>query len=348
MRLRLTIRAGESLVGYLERYAAARRIPPWFMLRDLGLLDDGRLAPGFGLALAPERQARLTAGSGLTSEEVERALLSRFVPLLPSSEVTDLSAQTARQALRARWLLVDDSGFCPGCFAETGTWDLRWRLPWSFACLRHGTVLVGTCPSCRSSIGRARATGSHFASRRMPIRSRVCGSGGSCVQPLAGITALPLPADGEILRAQMFLEDALRDGTVSLTRHRVEPATLLSELRAMVALLTGVLAAEDTVGLPAASQPVIDRFLFERDRRTTHMRPDAALQHRLAWAYARPPLQPELSAATVPLALRVAVADREEAAALLAPFAARVSAQSRVTAERLPKLLKFEPRLAET
>lgn len=38
---------------------------------------------------------------------------------------------------------------CPGCLDESaGRWQISWRLPWSFACTRHGTLLLDRCPEC--------------------------------------------------------------------------------------------------------------------------------------------------------------------------------------------------------
>ena len=43
----------------------------------------------------------------------------------------------------------DGSHYCPKCLtARDGRWMLSWRLPWSFACTAHGTVLLDDCPAC--------------------------------------------------------------------------------------------------------------------------------------------------------------------------------------------------------
>jgi hypothetical protein len=41
------------------------------------------------------------------------------------------------------------SRLCPECLADTGgRWQIAWRLNWTFACVKHGRLLVDKCPQC--------------------------------------------------------------------------------------------------------------------------------------------------------------------------------------------------------
>lgn len=41
------------------------------------------------------------------------------------------------------------SNACPQCLASTdGVWRLKWKLPWTFACVDHGAYLVHECAVC--------------------------------------------------------------------------------------------------------------------------------------------------------------------------------------------------------
>jgi hypothetical protein len=50
---------------------------------------------------------------------------------------------------RYSYVSTNRSRYCPKCLRETGgRWQLQWRLPWVFACMRHSCLLSDTCPQC--------------------------------------------------------------------------------------------------------------------------------------------------------------------------------------------------------
>lgn len=52
------------------------------------------------------------------------------------------------------------SHVCPGCLHEDGHWQLRWKIPWSFACTRHQALLLSHCEGCSRRTQSGRQDGS--------------------------------------------------------------------------------------------------------------------------------------------------------------------------------------------
>lgn len=65
---------------------------------------------------------------------------------------------------RRAWTPTDTSPLCPSCLAETPIWPLAWRMPWVFMCVRHNSMLVEACPTCRTPL--------HVPSTRLPHTSK--------------------------------------------------------------------------------------------------------------------------------------------------------------------------------
>jgi hypothetical protein len=80
--LRLAPVDGESLPGYIARYAHTFQIQPGDVVSALGL-DAGAGTTGaaarYGLSLSAEQLQGAAFTSGITSEALERMLLSRYV-----------------------------------------------------------------------------------------------------------------------------------------------------------------------------------------------------------------------------------------------------------------------------
>ncbi|WP_371618956.1 TniQ family protein [Streptomyces sp. NBC_00454] len=103
-----------------------------------------------------------------------------------------------------------DTRFCPTCLEEDhGRWQLTWRLPWSFACTRHGLLLLDRCPGCRYSpvVNRPNHT--------RPARPGTClygvGTGRAvrCGYELTRAPAVALPGGGAVLAAQREVDRVL-------------------------------------------------------------------------------------------------------------------------------------------
>lgn len=155
--------------------------------------------------------------------------------------------------------------FCPQCLSDNGNrWMLSWRLAWSFACTRHHTLLLDACPAC----GRR-----HVRSRTQPADSPYLGDLGlallehsphggppACTYPLSEANAVPLDADGPVLRAQRHVNIAI----AALLAARRTPADLAAPqqiLDDLHAAARAALAALRTPATPPQSITAITRDL---------------------------------------------------------------------------------------
>ena len=148
--LRLVAVDGESLAGYISRYAHTFAMQPGDVVRCLGLCegtvntkDTGRYA----LPLSPGQIERAAHASGLERPVIERMLLSRFAGRAFSCEDPSRLGETPGTAFQ-REVRILRSRYCPGCLCEHGTWMAVWQLAWSVACVRHQTLLIARCEGC--------------------------------------------------------------------------------------------------------------------------------------------------------------------------------------------------------
>jgi RNA polymerase subunit RPABC4/transcription elongation factor Spt4 len=90
------------------------------------------------------------------------------------------------------------SRFCPECLDDaSGRWLLSWRLPWTFACTRHKSLLHDRCPRC--------GTTQRINKRSEVPRLGVCigeSWAAGCAFPLTQSPSIKLLTGGHVLRAQ--------------------------------------------------------------------------------------------------------------------------------------------------
>jgi Bacterial low temperature requirement A protein (LtrA)/TniQ len=115
----------------------AAHLPPRFILEAVGLLERGRLARGFGLAVSDTRAERLALVTGLTPSQVRGSLVASFAGSAFRVSSEELDEASARTVLRREWVHLSHSLLCPACLAEEGAWQLHWRLPWSYRLALH-------------------------------------------------------------------------------------------------------------------------------------------------------------------------------------------------------------------
>jgi hypothetical protein len=148
--LRLAPIDGESLPGYLARYAHTFQFPPGDVVRALGL-DQGAgtiaAAGRYGVSLTDEQLLRASFATGIATEMLQRMLLSRYADrVFPRSA---LAAPVAlASAAQGHEVLIWSSRFCPSCLESDGGWRVAWQLGWSFLCSRHQVLLARRCPTC--------------------------------------------------------------------------------------------------------------------------------------------------------------------------------------------------------
>jgi hypothetical protein len=248
--LRLAPIAGESLPGYVARYAHTFRFPPGEVIHALGL-DGGaggiEGAGRYGVSLSPERLAHAAFATRIAPEVLEGMLLSRYAGR--AFELSALQAPAAlARAAQAHEVLIWSSRFCPRCLRQDGAWRVRWQLAWSVACPTHRVLLHRVCPRCGlvPAIGkrwsRDRFGGDPPDPRRCPQRIE----GKLCRARLTAVRTSSVPR--EVLDAQRWIDELL-DG-------RAEPTLAGAELPSPVYLrdLLTLCNLLELHGPPAAGQ----------------------------------------------------------------------------------------------
>jgi len=237
--LRLSPIEGESLPGYVVRYAHTFELPPGEVVRALGLGDTIGEAGRYGARLCAQQLERAATATGIDGDRLQAMVLARFAGrAFPQTSISAPNAvPTEPRAHELKWR----SRFCPQCLREHGAWLLRWQLNWSVACTRHELLLAHRCRSC----GAIPRIGAHA---RWPRDHAGELSDPTCCwhrRPQRELCRAPLTrqkpataADIALLPAQRRI-DALLDGhlTPTFAGETLEPAAYLRDLRALSVLL---------------------------------------------------------------------------------------------------------------
>jgi len=129
---------GEAIDSWIEAYARRLRTCSRGLLDSLGLPGSPR---HMVMVLTDIERDVLAAATGLDPDLLDAMTLHRF----------DGIAVTINRRRRIAehppaWRRHTGSRYCPTCLREdNGRWQLQWRLPWTFACLRHHQLLADTC-----------------------------------------------------------------------------------------------------------------------------------------------------------------------------------------------------------
>lgn len=352
---------GEAFASYVDRVAALYRVPLSTALHRTGVTDDDSfraLPVGYGVALAPDRLEAFAHATRLTPERVTGMLLAGYQggPLDLSGLDTAAPRSVRAVALR-EWGYFVGSHACPSCLADDGAWRVRWKLPWSFACVRHRRLLIDTCPECgrRAGIGRRDGMSAPAFPGRVPQPGRcrnavptgLAGAGRAglpCDHDLGSAVAHRPAANDPALAAQTMV-DALLDAGGT--------AQLFAGLRAICALLLHHGGPEH---VDAAAEPAVDAFANHVAGR------DAVREERGAMigagvdgrrgprtrSWTAVPQPAVLMAAVAPAALRVLEPDDPHVVAeRLAPLldTAAATARGLAVVTRIPHDFGFTPPL---
>jgi hypothetical protein len=241
--LRLSPVEGESLTGYIVRYAHTFQFEPGDVIRALGL-DRGTgsvpAAGRFGVSLSADQLQHAAFATGIRTEVLEGMLLARFAGL-----AFDRSAGAYPIPLvsagRGHEVLIWCSRFCPACLREDGGWRLRWQLGWSAVCVSHQVLLMRRCPTCEGvpKVGpRRRWQQDHRGVLSDPSRCSRRHRRALCRTNLAAAEAVSVAGDPRLLAAQQRI-DALLDGHLQPMLAGVElaPPIYLRDLLALCNLL---------------------------------------------------------------------------------------------------------------
>jgi hypothetical protein len=238
LALRLSPIDGESLPGWIARYAHAFGLEPGDVAAALGLGGERRFD---GLRLSTAQAEGAAAASGIAPEAIRGMTPERYAGRA-------FSSGGAGGGLLPRPVLAQEvspfsSRACPACLREQGAWLLRWQLGWSLLCTHHRLLLISSCPACGGRLGpsrRARWASDEHGELRDPLACRNPVGGRLCRFPVAEAKAIDLVADPELVEAQRRL-DAVLVGATSPRFAGVEmvaPAWL-GDLHALALLLRG-------------------------------------------------------------------------------------------------------------
>ena len=241
--LRLSPVNGESLPGYIARYAHTFQIQPGDVIRALGLdRGDGSVAAAgrFGVSLSAEQVKHAALAIGISIEVLERMLLARYCDLAFDRTAGAYPIPMA-SAGHGHGVLIWCSRFCPACLRDDGAWRLRWQLGWSVVCTGHQVLLRPRCPTCDRvpRIGpREMWQQDHVGLLSDPSRCSCRHRGALCRANLAAADTVSVAGDTRLLAAQRRIDELL-DGRLRPRLAGVElpPPTYLRDLLALCNLL---------------------------------------------------------------------------------------------------------------
>ncbi|MGW1616113.1 TniQ family protein [Streptomyces sp. NPDC002285] len=201
---------GEALDSWIEAYARRLAVTGGEFTRFLGLSGTD---PRFMVRrLTNAERDALARRTGLTPEALAAMTLDRFdgvtVAIDPDNRTMGRPPAWRHYGSRSR--------FCPVCLADShGRWPLSWRLPWSFACVRHELLLCDYCPACGhhppvSTLGRGRPS-----SPGVCLHATETGRAIRCGYPLAESPAPALRHDGAVLAAQLAVSREILGSSVA-------------------------------------------------------------------------------------------------------------------------------------
>lgn len=283
--LRIPPADGESFASYVDRLAYDMDTPLIALLHAIGLIDDEHdkaIGAGYGIALSSERLTRVATTLDLSEQRISQLFLSHYQGV--AVDVTDFDpderASVAKVAFR-EWAYFSGSHLCPACLSESGgVWQLKWKLPWSFACIRHDTLLADTCPQCERRIGMARQDGSSrprfisrvpkpgYCSNAQPPGIAATGLAAMpCGQPLTEIAVEPLQNYRRLLVAQETIDRILETSSVTVGGEEVATLEYFRTLRSLCALQLYAAKVLDLGTLPRTVADSFGSYVADRDSR---------------------------------------------------------------------------------
>ena len=170
---------------------------------------------------------------------------------------------------------------CPSCLQESdGTWKLAWKLPWSFACVRHRCLLVDTCPSCKRRTGSGHLNArsappftSHIPipstcrNALLPLRGSPRRAPGICGHQLDAVPAPPLGDTklSSILEAQRRIDEALEGKEQTIAGEKVSSLEYFRDLRSACAMILSFGTPEDIEGVTPQAREAFALYAEERE-----------------------------------------------------------------------------------
>lgn len=259
--IRLELVAGQGLDCYLEHVSRANHIPAGTFMRHL---DESTDTTRYLLLSLTTRTAEVLARiTGVAPQALRAATVAAYDGVAVNLAGLDPVRQASYRTVAARgWAPGRGTQACPRCLAESGRWDVVWRLAASTVCLRHQAYLVALCPGCHRP----------FRDRTRPLRPvgpvTRCGNalgarGQSCNVDVAAME--PAIADPDCVDRQSLQQRAIVQDRVEVMGRPVSSLTWHEDIRSLAALLLHIASAvPDRAELPRWAQQATARGDSER------------------------------------------------------------------------------------
>jgi hypothetical protein len=336
---------GEAFTSYIDRLAALHKVDLLVMLRSVGMIEDERYErmTGYGIMLDEKRVEQFSVATRLPKSVVGKMLFASYDGIAVNLAGVHAAPDTLRKCAISEWAYFSGSHACPHCIREDeGAWQLAWKLPWSFACVKHKCYLVPRCPGCerRLASGRRDRSLSPLFVRQVPKpgycsnpkpdgMGRLGRSALACGNDLASIPTIA--ASPATLRVQELLNECLSGIVPTFLGNRVSALDYFYDLRSLCAFILYCAEPDDLGRLQAPEVAAFRAFADERDRISIARQESATPRNgeRMRLVFARQEI-PELMAAIVPLATTIlAAADAPSISALLLPLTERLIMRTR-------------------
>lgn len=320
--LRLAEVSGETLPSYIDRLTDRYGTSLAVMLDRLGV-KRGRGA-AYGCVLSDSEQQGIAAATGLTKDAIAGMLYERSWRYVDPRlfEASSAARQTVKKENgrhAVKWGSMTGSHFCPMCLRESGgVWLKRWRLPWSFTCVRHKILLCDVCPACGK---RPRTEGLRWFPcvrfRSTPMfcnNSRLSHSMSNpniCGYSFADAAGYPAPPS--TIASQKFLNEILDEKERDKNNQFVD--AFLNELEGVCSLIIYAFELTDFANLTEQMEAAL-RECFEHRESVDKERLDIKNKHmaRRCRPFADCPERCALMAAVVQEALAIVQPEHEETA----------------------------------
>jgi hypothetical protein len=328
--------SGEAFGSYIDRLAACHKVTRSVMYRWLGLREDGKYHRlyGFGIVLDKVSLERFSIASQLPCPVIAKMLLSAYHDIsmdLSASGIDD--PESVKIWAHSEWAYFSGSHACPHCLREDhGAWKLAWKLPWTFACVKHQCYLVAQCPACRTRLSQG-TPGSisprwatHVPKPGYCINQRRENIGRSQIIPCDyDLARIPtIAASIETVRFQRTLNDYLDGASTAILGNVVSSLDYFRDLRAMCALILRCTEPGDFDHLPAGEAVALKVFCDERNRiNASRSEPMTQCHNKHIKPFSKTPIIPEQMAAVVRIAIPILAADAPLMAMLLQPITKR-------------------------
>ncbi len=357
---------GESFASYVDRLASELAVPASVLLSAAGVFDLERKRAsirGYGLTLPPEHLRSFAHATWLEPERVHEMLLAIYAGVAFDARTTQSCREGARRVPASEWVYLSGSHACPGCLGESSAWRAAWKLPSSFACVRHRCLLVDRCQACGGHMGGGQSVGrsTPYFFARVPQPGRCANPpagtarGGRSLQPcgqhLAELSTVDVGTFPALLSAQAVFDLALAGSPPQLARQRLTSLEFFGMARSLCALILFAAEPEDLGQIPEEAVAAFERQVAERQAKESLRRVvaetgrDARAGPRTRW-FRRVPREAALMAAITPLVVRIVSATSKPALGeAIAPLVERAQLRNPKHARHLAVDFAFTPEL---